>query len=94
MEEPQNGTVLLVATDIITPFKKGEVFGVSPEQAEKLLTRDSTLTDFGPKYPVVKVRRYIPEQDEELLLQNRTLNQKEHQKLFEKLHPAAKKQSK
>lgn len=85
--------VLLVATDTITPYKKGEVFGVSPEMAEKLLTKDLSPTDFGPKYPVVKVRRYIPEQDEELLIQNKTLNQKEHQKLFEKLHPAAKKRN-
>jgi len=77
MENPDNGLVLLVAMETITPYKKGEVFGVSPETAEKLLTRDMTMTDFGPKYPVVKVRRYIPEQDEELLLQNHTLNQKE-----------------
>ena len=93
-EEQKTGLdnlVLLVALDTITPYKKGEVFGVSPEAAEKLLTRDMTLTDFGPKYPTVKVRRYIPEQDEELLLQNRTLNQKEHEKLFQKIHPAAKK---
>lgn len=67
-----DGLVLLVATETITPYKKGEVFGVSPEAAEKLLTRDMTPTDFGPKYPNVKVRRYIPEQDEELLLQNHT----------------------
>lgn len=91
--DTNNNLVLLVAMETITPYKKGEVFGVSPEIAEKLLTKDMTLTDFGPKYPTVKVRRYIPEQDEELLLQNKTLNQKEHEKLFVKLHPAAKKRN-
>lgn len=92
--ELDNGMVVLVATDTITPYKKGEVFAVTHEAAEKLLTRDMTPTDFGYKYPNVKVRRYIPEQDEELLLQNKVLNQKEHEKLFTKLHPAAKKQEK
>ena len=84
-QTPDSNLVLLVTLDVMTPFRKGEVFGVSPEMAEKLLTKDMTLTDFGPKYPVVKCRRYNPEKDQELLLANRTLNQREHKKLEEKL---------
>lgn len=89
--ENNNNLVLLVATDTFTPYKKGEVFGVTPDVAEKLLTRDMTNNDFGPKYPVVKCRRFDPEKDMELILQNRTLNQREHEKLEAKLHPASKK---
>lgn len=91
MPEENSNLVLLVTTDTLTPYKKGEVFGVTPEVAEKLLTKDMTMTDFGPKYPVVKVRRFDPEKDTELLLQNRTLNQREHAKLEAKLHPQTKK---
>lgn len=89
--DPNSNLVLLVAKETFTPYKKGEVFGVTPEVAEKLLTRDMTMTDFGPKYPVVKCRRFDPKQDMELLLQNGTLNQREHEKLVAKLHPSSKK---
>lgn len=91
MDNANSNLVLLVAKEVFTPYKKGEVFGVTPEVAEKLLTRDMTNTDFGPKYPVVKVRRFDPEKDTELLLRNGTLNQREHAKLEAKLYPGGKK---
>jgi len=79
--------VTLVAKEIITPYKKGEVFTVTKPQADMLLTRNMAENDFGPINPVVKVRLYDPEKDEQLLLDNHVLNAIEHKKLQNKLHP-------
>lgn len=80
--------VRLVSKEILTPYKREEVFSVSKEDAEKLLKADRSLTDFGPKYPVVKARPFDAKKgDEQLLLDNKYLNQEEHDLLQEKLHP-------
>ena len=79
--------VPLVTLEVMTPYKAGEVFAVPPAVAKKLLKVDMTKTDFGPKYPRVKVRLYNPDRDEPLNLSNGTLNQEEHKKLLQRLHP-------
>lgn len=79
--------VPLVTLEVLTPYKAGEVFAVPPAVAKKLLKVDMTKTDFGPKYPRVKVRLYNPDRDEALTLTNGTLNQEEHKKLLQRLHP-------
>lgn len=86
--------VTLVATDTLTPYRKGDVFTVTKAQADMLKTRDLSATDFGHKNETVRVRDYDPEKDEQLLLDNRVLNQVEHRKLHEKLHPKAKTENK
>lgn len=81
-----NEKVTLVATDIITPYKKGEIFTVTAEQAQKLLTVDNTPTDFGVRNAEVKCRPFDPDKDAQLLLDNRVLNQVEQAKLEKKLN--------
>lgn len=83
---PDEEKVTLVATDTLTPYRKGEVFTVNKSQADRILNRDTTMTDFGPKNEKVKARLYDPDKDEQLLLDNRVLNAVEHRKLHEKLH--------
>ena len=81
-----NEPVTLVATEVITPHKKGEVFTVSAAQAVKLMTVDMTQGDFGPKNPEIKVRVFDPDKDEQLLLDNHVLNKVAHAKLEKKLN--------
>lgn len=79
--------VVLVATDILTPYRKGEVFSLPQSQANKVLNRDMTATDFNVRNERVKARLFDPEKDQELLLDNHVLNTIEHKKLDAKLHP-------
>lgn len=81
--------VTLVALEVFTPYKAGEVFSVDEELAEKLLKVDSTKTDFGRKYPKVKVRLFNPDVDMEKLLEHKVLNVRVHNALLKKLHPDA-----
>jgi hypothetical protein len=83
---PEVEKVTLVALDTITPYRKGEVFTVNRVAADKLLTRDNSVTDFGPRNERVKVRLFDPLKDEQLLLDNHVLNAVEHRKLEKKLH--------
>lgn len=78
--------VTLVTTKILTPYKEGEVFTVTEEEAEKLLRADHTKTDFGERNPEVRVRLFDPERDQERLLTSRVLNQEQHAALAKKLN--------
>lgn len=93
-QDPSVEMVTLVATDTLTPYRKGEVFTVTKEQADRLKTRNMVENDFGPINPVVKVRDFDDAKDEQLLLDNRVLNGVEHRKLYEKLHPTQKTEDK
>lgn len=84
---PQQEMVKLVSLEICTPYKAGEVATFDKKTAEQLLRRNMERTDFGPRYPKVKWRRYVEGQDEDLLLVNRSLTQEEHDKLLMNLHP-------
>jgi predicted ArsR family transcriptional regulator len=79
--------VTLVALETFTPYRAGEVFSVSEEDAEKLLTRNNEKNDFGAKYPKVKVRKFDPRVDGERLLDEHSLNVKAHNALQAKLRP-------
>lgn len=85
----ENDRVSLVTTDTFTPYKKDEVFTVSRKEADQLLTPNLRENDFGPIYPVVKVRLYDEENDAWLLLKNNALNQKEREALEAKLKAGA-----
>jgi hypothetical protein len=87
-EDKGDGLVALVTTDILTPYRKGEVFRVTPEEAEMLLTRSMVENDFGPRNEKVRVRKFNPETDQQLLLDNGVLNAVEHKKLQNKLRVA------
>lgn len=87
MAEANEEYVTLVATDTLTPYRKGEVFTLPKSQADMVLTRDMSTTDFGHKNERVKARLFKPGEDDELLLDNRVLNAVEHKKLDDKLHP-------
>ena len=86
--EEDNEQVTLVTTDTLTPYKKGEVFTTTKSMANKLLTIDNSENAFGPRNPEIKVRLYNEKKDKDLLLKNRVLNQKEHAKLEEEIHPS------
>ena len=79
--------VRLVTTEILTPFRAAEVINVTEEEAEQLLHINLEKTDFGPRYPKVKVRKFVPGQDDELLLNSRSLTGPEHRALLEKIRP-------
>lgn len=81
--------VALVALDTFTPYKKDEVFAVTRKEANALLVKNMRENDFGPIYPVVKVRLFDEESDGHLLLKNGVLNQKEHAALEAKLRAVA-----
>jgi len=85
--EEDNEQVTLVTTDILTPYKKGEVFTTTRTMADKLMTIDNTENAFGPRNPEIKVRPFNEKKDKDLLLKTRVLNQKEHEKLDKELHP-------
>ena len=88
-EKQKRKMVTLVTLEVLTPYKAGEVFSVTEEEAEKLLTRNTEKTDFGPKYPRVKVRKFDSRVDGERLLEERSLNVKAHNALQSKLRPDA-----
>lgn len=95
-EAAKRKLVTLVALETITPYKAGEVFSVSQEDAELLLTPNRERTDFGARYPRVKVRKFDPRVDGERLLDEHSLNVEAHNVLQKKLRPnlpAVKKQS-
>jgi hypothetical protein len=79
--------VMLVTTDIFTPYKKDEVFAVNKETAERLLKPSMERTDFGPRYPKVKVRLFDKDRDQELLLDNGYLTEEAHKELLQKIRP-------
>lgn len=79
--------VTLVALEILTPYKAGEVFSVSEEDADKLLNRNNEKTDFGIRNAKVRVRKFDPRVDGERLLDEHSLNIKAHNALQKKLRP-------
>jgi hypothetical protein len=81
--------VTLVAMETLTPYKAGEVFSVSEEDAELLLNRNTEKTDFGTRYPKVKVRKFDPRVDADKLLDEHSLNIEAHNALQKKLRPDA-----
>lgn len=61
--------VTLVTTDIITPYRKDEVFTV-PKYVADLLLDDNRVDEDGKVQPV-KVRLYDPAKDADLLAEQR-----------------------
>lgn len=79
--------VTLVTLEVLTPYKAGEVFTVTEEDAVKLLNRNNEKNDFGPKYPRVKVRKFDARVDGERLLDEHSLSVDAHNALQAKLRP-------
>lgn len=82
--------VPMVALEVFTPYKAGEPFCVTEEEAEKLLKADNTRNAYGvPRYPKIKCRLLDLDDDRdlELLLNSGTLNVADYNRLQRRLHP-------
>lgn len=80
--------VTLVATETLTPYRAGEIFTLPKDQAEMVLHKNTGSNDFHEQiYPKVKARLLDPDSvdDQKLILKNKVLNQKDHEKLVKEL---------